>query len=441
VNPHSQTLAGQPTVPHNHARYDAENRITQVDGGGTATYVYDARGRRVRKTVGGANTDFIYGLSGNVVAEWGPGCGSSCWTVGYVYANGSLLAEYQSGTTFFVHKDHLGSTRMLTRMDQSVYDPMDYLPFGQQTAGDTSTTHKFTGKERDAETGNDEFGARYYSSSLGRFTIGDWSAVPEAVPYADLGNPQTLNLYAYVKNNPLRYTDPSGHGGVFGGFHTRVGDTPTLHEPGADSNANNAYLFMLYAWVNSVAAEEAQSQPTNQQTQDQNNAAQNTHTIWGTQHDYKNSTVTFTKEVSTSQMNADGSMTITTTTSTATFSTKEGEGGKFLGGTTQTGTQTISAAGYFTPFVPGKGANLSDTGAMRAFGGAYSGMQAYAAASAAPGFVKVTARDARAHPWRTAVTVGEVGLLFVPVAQEYELYKAGAEVGVAGARLAWELTH
>ena len=83
----------------------------------TATFlVYDARGRRVRKTVGGANTDFIYGLSGNVVAEWGPGCGSSCWTVGYVYANGSLLAEYQSRTTFFVHKDHLGSTRMLTRM-------------------------------------------------------------------------------------------------------------------------------------------------------------------------------------------------------------------------------------------------------------------------------------------------------------------------------------
>ena len=120
----------------------------------TATFlVYDARGRRVRKTVGGANTDFIYGLSGNVVAEWGPGCGSSCWTVGYVYAIGSLLAEYQSRTTFFVHKDHLGSTRMLTRMDQSVYDPMDYLPFGQQTAGDTSTTHKFTGKERDSESG------------------------------------------------------------------------------------------------------------------------------------------------------------------------------------------------------------------------------------------------------------------------------------------------
>jgi RHS repeat-associated protein len=74
-------------------------------------------------------------------------------------------------------------------------------------------TYKFSGKERDTETDNDEFGARYYSSSLGRFTIGDWSAVPVAVPYADLTNPQTLNLYAYVKNNPLRYTDPTGHAG------------------------------------------------------------------------------------------------------------------------------------------------------------------------------------------------------------------------------------
>ena len=57
----------------------------------------------------------------------------------------------------------------------------------------------------------DEFGARYYASALGRFTIPDWAANATAVPYADFGNPQTLNLYSYVKNNPLRDTDADGH--------------------------------------------------------------------------------------------------------------------------------------------------------------------------------------------------------------------------------------
>ena len=52
-----------------------------------------------------------------------------------------------------------------------------------------------TGKERDGETGNDYFGARYYASSMGRFLSPDWSAKAEPVPYAKLDNPQSLNLY------------------------------------------------------------------------------------------------------------------------------------------------------------------------------------------------------------------------------------------------------
>jgi len=70
-----------------------------------------------------------------------------------------------------------------------------------------------TGKERDAESGNDYFSARYYSSAMGRFMSPDWSDSPWAVPYADLDNPQTLNLYSYVQNNPLSRTDPFGHAG------------------------------------------------------------------------------------------------------------------------------------------------------------------------------------------------------------------------------------
>ncbi len=68
-----------------------------------------------------------------------------------------------------------------------------------------------TGKERDTESGNDYFGARYYASSMGRFLSPDWSSKIEPVPYSKLDNPQTLNLYSYVLNNPLSKTDPDGH--------------------------------------------------------------------------------------------------------------------------------------------------------------------------------------------------------------------------------------
>jgi RHS repeat-associated protein len=70
---------------------------------------------------------------------------------------------------------------------------------------------RYTGKERDTESGNDYFGARYYNSATGRFLSPDWSAKAEPVPYAKLDNPQSLNLYAYVGNNPLSRTDPTGH--------------------------------------------------------------------------------------------------------------------------------------------------------------------------------------------------------------------------------------
>jgi RHS repeat-associated protein len=75
---------------------------------------------------------------------------------------------------------------------------------------------RYTGKERDTESGNDYFGARYYNSATGRWLSPDWSAQAEPVPYAKLGDPQTLNLYAYVGNNPLVGIDPYGH---FAGAH------------------------------------------------------------------------------------------------------------------------------------------------------------------------------------------------------------------------------
>jgi len=79
---------------------------------------------------------------------------------------------------------------------------------------------RYTGKERDTESGNDYFGARYMSSSMGRFMSPDFTGAddgpPEAVPYSDLSDPQSLNLYAYVQNNPLNRFDSDGHDCVNG---------------------------------------------------------------------------------------------------------------------------------------------------------------------------------------------------------------------------------
>jgi RHS repeat-associated protein len=190
-----------------HYTYDAENRITQVDSGSTASYVYNENGKRVRKNTGSTWTEYLYGPNGSVQSEYN----GSAWPAQYVYAGDKLIAEYTSSTTEFIHVDHLGSTRLVTAVNGTVTDNLDYYPFGLQSAGDTSTTHKFTGKERDAESNLDMFVARYYGSSLGRFMTPDWAAKPISVPYANFGNPQSLNLYSYVENNPLTLIDDDGH--------------------------------------------------------------------------------------------------------------------------------------------------------------------------------------------------------------------------------------
>jgi RHS repeat-associated protein len=194
---------------HSYA-YDAEDRITQVDGGSTSSYVYDAEGRRVRKTVGSSSVDYLYDLAGQQIVEVSSSGG---WNRGEVYAGGRHVATYANNTTYFIHSDWLGTERARVTSTGNPYEVCTSLPFGDAlscSAADPSPMH-FTGKQHDTETGLDNFGARYNSSQFGRFMTPDWSAKVEPVPYAKLDDPQTLNLYQYMRNNPLGGVDIDGH--------------------------------------------------------------------------------------------------------------------------------------------------------------------------------------------------------------------------------------
>jgi RHS repeat-associated protein len=200
--------------------YDSESRVSTVatlNNALIATYIYDAEGRRVRKIASSNSEDDVYDLSGHVISAFNTTAGT--WMRGEVFAGGAHLATYWSGATYFAHADWLGTERIRSTFGGGIDSGSQWtsLPFGEGSAVPNQSPLHFTGKERDAESGNDYFGARYYASSMGRFMSPDWAAKIMPVPYAVLDDPQSLNLYAYVRNNPLTRFDADGHcDGIWG---------------------------------------------------------------------------------------------------------------------------------------------------------------------------------------------------------------------------------
>lgn len=187
--------------------YNAENQLVSTAG---VTYTYDGDGKRVKsdQTSGstydrlywyglGLDTLFESDLSGNLTYE-------------YVFFGGMRIARrtVSSGAVNYYVSDHLGTSRVVTDSSGSILDDCDFFPYGGPAPSCSSSSgnrYKFTGKERDAESGLDYFVARHYSSWMGRFMQPD-------DPFADqyVGDPQSWNLYSYVRNNPLNSTDPTG---------------------------------------------------------------------------------------------------------------------------------------------------------------------------------------------------------------------------------------
>ncbi len=167
--------------------YDAENRLANVSGLAPESYGYDAANHRVRKEAGGVVTHYIW-EGDQVIAEYERGGG----------------ATQATGTRYY-HQDRL-STRLITDSAGNVVGTTDHLPFGEEIgASGEGEKHKFTTYERDG-TGIDYAVNRHYASQLGRFNQAD----PLRMGAASLSDPQSLNLYGYVQNDPANLADPSG---------------------------------------------------------------------------------------------------------------------------------------------------------------------------------------------------------------------------------------
>ena len=228
----------------NNYLYDAENRVCAVQeiatgGGGSVTgYLYAPDGARMGKNVN--LTSFSCDMTKNGMLTPNGLVLTNLDTVGpqgeqleetdggsnlihfNVFWEGKVLGSY-SGATYaqtnwhFALNDWVGTKRVITNSDGGYSSSFFNGPFGdfqiQFGSGSDPSEHHFAGKERDTESNLDYFPARYYNSNLGRFMSPDSGAdatlgVP--VPFAELENPQSLNLYSYVRNNPLSLTDPDG---------------------------------------------------------------------------------------------------------------------------------------------------------------------------------------------------------------------------------------
>jgi RHS repeat-associated protein len=194
--------------------------ITRVEAGQTYTQTFDAENRLISVTVSGQTTQFIYDGDGNLVKKIKPD-GSKTLYVGGIYevdkaSGGSVTrtvtyypvagAMRINSTLYYILKDHLGSASVVTDASGTILGTQRYYPFGETrlTTGTIYTDKLFTGQREITGLGIYHYQARFYSPKLGRFLSAD-TIVP------GYGNPQNLNRFSYVLNNPLRYIDPTGH--------------------------------------------------------------------------------------------------------------------------------------------------------------------------------------------------------------------------------------
>lgn len=181
--------------------YDAENRLTSASGAGnTASYTFDAQGRRKTKTVNGSTTVFVTAADNRELLEYNGATGAIQRWYSYGLGSNDVVnqANVAAGTRAALLPDILGSIIASQDSASGALTKVGYLPYGKSAT--TSGTFGFTGQRSDPETnGLYYYRARHYSPAWGRFLQTD-----------PIGVQGGVNLYAYVNNDPLNLLDPMG---------------------------------------------------------------------------------------------------------------------------------------------------------------------------------------------------------------------------------------
>ena len=181
--------------------YDSLNRMTGHAGpNGREIYAYDEGETRIKKVAGDKT---IYYVDANYEEVWQDG--QRIEVVKHYRSGDQKVATRDEDGLKYIYPDHLGSSSRMADARGNQVKAIFYMPFGGTAAesGEAKARYRYTGKEKD-DSGLYYYGARYYDDRVGRFMAAD-SVLP------DRYDPQQLNRFAYVRNNPIKLVDPDGH--------------------------------------------------------------------------------------------------------------------------------------------------------------------------------------------------------------------------------------